>query len=154
FDFEGTPRFYHCTFIVRRSPKRKKAPVLVLAATNTWRAYGGTPFAITPPELLQLWTTGGLKNADAKLPSFDLYRARSGGQGTYQVGLCMPWPAAGPYVLYGEATRYSHLMRAERFTHIWLEREGFDYDLASDVDLHRNPDILDGYRAVMILGHS
>jgi N,N-dimethylformamidase len=154
FDFEGTPRQSHVSFLVRRPPSRPKAPILVLAATNTWRAYGGTPFAVTPPDRMQVWGTGGLPGAAAGLPSFDLYRTHAAGQGTYQIGLHMPWPAAGPYVLYGGPTSYSHLMRAERFLHVWLEQNGYEYDLISDVDLHRDPSVLDGYRVVIINGHN
>jgi hypothetical protein len=45
-------------------------------------------------------------------------------------------------------------MRAERFTHAWLERSGYAYDMATDLDLHRDPSMLLGYRAVIIAGHS
>ena len=107
FTFDGKPRVYHCTFLVRRAPRRRKAPILLVCATNTWRAYNGTPFALTPPELKQVWGTGGY-GRDTGLPSYCLYRAHAAGQGTYQVGLHVPWPAAGPYVLYGGATEYSH----------------------------------------------
>ncbi len=44
FEFEGKARTYHGTFVVRRGPQHQKAPILVLAAANTWRAYSGTPF--------------------------------------------------------------------------------------------------------------
>ncbi|CAN5648252.1 hypothetical protein BH23PLA1_BH23PLA1_13450 [soil metagenome] len=154
FEIDGTPREYHCTFLVRRSPDRPKAPILVLAATNTWRAYSGTPFAPTPEARMQVWGTGGLGGSAPGLPSFNLYRQHVAGQGTYQMGLRMPWPAAGPYVLYGEPTRYSHLMRADRFALAWLESNGYQYDLISDLDLHRDPSILQGYQTFLINGHS
>ena len=141
-------------FIVRRAPRRPKAPLLVLAATNTWRAYNGTAFAVTPVERHQVWGTGGLEKEAHGLPAFNLYRDHAAGQGSYQVGLRMPWPAAGPYVLYGGATKYSHLARAERFTHVWLEEQGYEYDLISDVDLHRDPGILRDYKALVVLGHN
>ena len=35
------------------------APILVIAATNTWLAYRATPFAITPPTLHCFWDCGG-----------------------------------------------------------------------------------------------
>src|SRR6185369_16849054 len=35
FDYEGKPREYHCTFIVRRAPRRRKSPIALLVATNT-----------------------------------------------------------------------------------------------------------------------
>lgn len=77
-----------------------------------------------------------------------------GGQGTYHVGLRMPWPVAGPYVLYGGPTRYSHLMRAERFLHSWLERTGYRFEVMADDDLHRHPERLRDHRVVVLNGHS
>lgn len=154
FDYEGKPRVYHCTFIVRKPARSRKAPILLVAATNTWRAYSGTPFAVTPPELKQVWGTGGHSTGSPSLPSFDLYRGHAAGQGTYQVGLRMPWPAAGPFILYGKDTEYSHLMRADRFLQIWLEREGYDFDLVSDLDLHRDPGMLRSYRTFIVNAHN
>ncbi|HXG47775.1 MAG TPA: LamG domain-containing protein, partial [Methylomirabilota bacterium] len=154
FTLNGRPHLYHTTFLVRRSPRRGRAPLLVLCATNTWRAYSGTPFAANKPELKQVWGTGGGPELPNKPPAFNFYRAHSGGQGTYQQGLRMPWPAAGPYILYGGPTDYSHLMRADRFLHVWLEQTGYDFDVAGDLDFHRDPDQLRHYLAFVINGHS
>jgi len=67
----------------------------------------------------------------------------------------MPWPAAGPQVLYSsKETGYSHLMRGERFLHSWLERSGYEYDVISDLDLHRDPTLPVGYKTVILNGHS
>lgn len=154
FAFEGKPRTCHCTFIVRRAPHRKKAPILLVTATNTWRAYSGTPFAVVPPESHVVWGTGGLGGQVPGLPAYGLYRDHAAGQGTYQVGLRMPWPAAGPYVLYGGPTKYSHLARADRFPQVWLEQQGYDYDVISDLDLHRDPGVLQGYQTFMVVGHN
>jgi hypothetical protein len=154
FAFEGRPRTYDCTFVVRRAPQRRKAPLLVLAATNTWRAYSGTPFALPPEPRHVVWGTGGIERHTRGLPAGNFYRDHAAGQGTYQMGLRMPWPAAGPYVLYGGPTMYSHLARMERFTHVWLEEQGYAYDLISDLDLHRDPDVLRGYQAVLVVGHN
>lgn len=154
FAFEGRPRLYHCTFIVRRAAHRKKAPILLVCATNTWRAYSATPFAITPPNLAQVWTTQGIEKDPHGLPAYCLYRGHAAGQGTFQIGLRIPWPAAGPYVLYGGQTQYSHLARADRFPQTWLEAQGYDYDIISDVDFHRDPALLRGYNVFVIVGHS
>ena len=154
YTVDGKPRLYDCTFVVRRAPHRRKAPILVLAATNTWRAYSGTPFALTPEARHVVWGTGGIERDSRGLPAYNFYRDHASGQGTYQMGLRMPWPAAGPYVLYGGPTMYSHLARAERFNHVWLEEQGYAYDLISDLDLHRDPDVLRGYQAVMVVGHN
>ena len=154
FEYEGKSRQYHCTFIVRRAPRRRKAPILLMMATNTWRAYSGTPFAITPPERHQVWGTGGIEKDSRGLPAYNLYRDHATGQGTYQVGLRMPWPSAGPYVLYGGPTKYSHLSRADRFTQVWLEEQGYEYDMISDLDLHRDPSVLRDYQTFMVVGHN
>lgn len=45
-------------------------------------------------------------------------------------------------------------MRGERFLHVWLEKEGYPFDLASDLDLHQNPNLLQSYKTVFINGHS
>ena len=63
-------------------------------------------------------------------------------------------PPAGPYILYGGKTDYSHLCRADRFLHVWLEHAGYDFDVISDIDLHREPEMLRGYRVFVINGHS
>lgn len=154
YAWEGKPHLYHVTFIVRKAPRRKPAPILFLTATNTWRAYSGTPFAVASPELKQVWGTGGRKNDPTNPPAYCFYRGHAAGQGTYQLGLRMPWPVAGPYVLYGGPTQYSHLMRADRFAQVWLERSGYDYDVITDLDLHQEPGLLRSYQVVVINGHS
>lgn len=154
FRQDGAEHLQHVTFIVRKPRRRRKAPILVLCATNTWRAYSGTPFGKTSAQLKQVFGTGGTDNSPGDPPAFNFYRNHAAGQGTYQMGLRMPWPAAGPYVLYGGPTNYSHLMRADRFAQIWLEQAGYEFDAISDLDLHRDPDQLRGYDVFLINGHS
>ncbi|MEX2172193.1 MAG: N,N-dimethylformamidase beta subunit family domain-containing protein [Pirellulales bacterium] len=45
-------------------------------------------------------------------------------------------------------------MRAECHAHIWLDRNGYDYDVVTELDLHRDPDMLKGYQVLFINGHS
>jgi hypothetical protein len=154
FDLEGKPHLYHVTFIVRKPRRRKPARVLVLCATNTWKAYSGTPFGKNLPDLKQVWGTNGITNNPGDPPAYCFYRGHAAGQGTFQLGFRMPWPVASPYVLYGGQTDYSHLARADRFLHAWLEQSGYDFDVVSDLDLHRDPDMLRDYRVFVINGHS
>ncbi len=77
--------------------------------------------------------TGGPAADTRGLPADNFYRDHASGQGTYQMGLRMPWPAAGPYVLYGGKTKYSHLSRADRFSEVWLREQGYDFDVVSDL---------------------
>ncbi len=154
YERQGKPQIYDLTFLVRRAARRKPAPMLVLCSTNTWRAYNGAPFGVWPESQHAVIGTGGLPNAAGDPPAYCLYRGHAAGQGTYQVGLRMPWPVAGPYVLYGGPTRYSHLMRGERFAQNWLTREGYRFDVAADDDLHREPALLRDYLVVVLNGHS
>jgi N,N-dimethylformamidase len=155
FSLDEKPCVQHATFVVRRPLRRRKAPLLVLAATNTWRAYSGTPFGVNQEEETKpVFGVNGVRNSPGDPPAYNFYRKHAAGQGTYQMGLRMPWPAAGPYVLYGAATGYSHLARADRFLHVWLERAGYAFDVITDLDLHRQPSVLDGYAAFVINGHS
>jgi len=154
FGLDGEQRKYHVTFIVRKARARPKEPILMLCSTNTWRAYSATPFAANVPDR-QLWDTQGLENATEHTPSYSCYRNHRRGQPAYAFGRTMPWPAAGPDVLFStKEVNYSHLMRGERFAHLWLDQNGYGYDVAADYDLHRDPGQLDGYKVLIINGHS
>jgi N,N-dimethylformamidase beta subunit-like protein/concanavalin A-like lectin/glucanase superfamily protein len=124
---------YDMTFVVRRASSKPAAPVLVLCATNTWLAY-------------------------SNFLSYSSYAPHLNGQPTYHRGVRVPWPVASPYgVDYGAGAddpEYSHLVRAELFTHVWLEQQGIEYDAISDYDLDQHPDILGSYRTMFIVGHS
>ncbi len=155
FEIDGQPRLYHVTFVVKKAKGRPKAKILVLAATNTWLAYNSKPFAVTPVGLHHRWGTAGIANSAGNPPTYSCYLNHRAGQPTYQIGVNTPWPDAGPYVLYSaQSVGYSHLMRADRFLHIWLEQNGYDYDVIGDLDLDSDPKLLDGYQVVAINGHS
>lgn len=151
---EGKEYYQHATFIVRRAARRRPAPILVLTSTNTWRAYNAAAFGRPAPGLRQVCGTDGLPNEAGDPPAFSCYRGHAAGPGTYQVGTRMPWPSAGPYLRYGDATDYSHLARADRFAQAWLEREGYDFEVVGDLDLHRDPGRLRRHRVLLINGHS
>ncbi|WP_257458947.1 LamG domain-containing protein [Archangium lipolyticum] len=161
---------YDVTFVVRKPAEAPKNPILVLAATNSWLAYSCTPFvkndtAMSNPR--QRWYPGQPEGLDGppEAPNYNFYRNHHyesvggllcNGQPTYRMGLNLPWPAAAPYYVYSpeDTVGYSHLTRAERFLHRWLKQQGYDFDVLSDFDLQRKPDILQAYPVVIINGHS
>ena len=155
FDFKlnGKPMRYHTSFIVRRPESKPKAPLLVLVSSNTWLAYNSTPFPVNHGSGLINMGTGGLGNSHPKAPRYSCYSDHHNGQPTYKIGMKVPWPAAGPNKTY-IGGGYSHLLRGERFLHLWLDKHGYEYDVITDHDLDRNPDLLKGYKAVLINGHS
>jgi hypothetical protein len=154
FESEGKPHHYPVTFIVNKAKGAAKAPLVLMCSSTTWRAYGGAPFAKNVPDETRNWSTGGQVNDPANPPACCFYRDHANGQPTYKLGLRMPWPVAGPGVRYSApGVGYSHLMRGERFTHTWLEKQGYDFDVITNLDLHRNPALLDDYKALIINGH-
>ena len=155
FDFEidGKPMRYFTTFIVRRPESRPKAPLAVLMSTNTWLAYNSAPFPVNHGQAMTMMGTGGLSTAHPDAATYSGYRDHRNGQPTYKIGLKLPWPAADPNKTYINQS-YSHLMRGERFLHLWLDKQEYEYDVITDRDLDRNPEVLSGYQAVIINGHS
>ncbi|MGB1707963.1 MAG: N,N-dimethylformamidase beta subunit family domain-containing protein, partial [Rubripirellula sp.] len=155
FDFEmdGKPMRYFTTFIVRRPESRPKAPLAVLMSTNTWLAYNSAPFPVNHGQAMTMMGTGGLATTHPDAATYSGYRDHRNGQPTYKIGLKLPWPAADPNKTYINQS-YSHLMRGERFLHLWLDKQGYEYDVITDRDLDRDPKLLDGYQAVIVNGHS
>ena len=155
FDFEidGKPMRYFTSFIVRCPESRPKAPLAVLMSTNTWLAYNSAPFPVNHGQVMTMMGTGGLATTHPDAATYSGYRDHRFGQPTYKIGMKLPWPAAGPNKTYINQS-YSHLMRGERFLHLWLDRHQYQYDVITDRDLDRNPDVLSGYEAVVINGHS
>jgi hypothetical protein len=155
FQLDGEERLYHTMFLVRRAAARPRASIAFLCSTNTWRAYAATPFSPTWRGIKKSIGNNGFDNSPGDPPAFCFYRPHQAGPGTYQIGFRMPWPVVGPYTLMGpDAWDYSHLCRQDRFTQAWLEKEGYDYDVLSDTDLHLDPHILDGYKVLFVVGHS
>ena len=155
FQFDGEERLYHTVFLVLKPAARPKASIAFLCSTNTWRAYAATPFSPTWKGFKKSIGNNGFDNSPGNPPAFCFYRPHHAGTGTYQIGFRMPWPVVGPYTLMGpEAWDYSHLCRQDRFTQVWLETQGYDYDVLSDTDLHLDPQILDGYKVLFVVGHS
>jgi hypothetical protein len=155
FQLGGEERLYHTVFVVRRAASRPKAPIAFLCSTNTWRAYSATPFSPTWKGIKQSIGNNGFENSPGDPPAYCFYRPHRAGQGTYQVGSRLPWPVVGPYTLMGPPEwDYSHLCRQDRFTQVWLETHGYNYDILSDTDLHFDPGILDGYDVLFVVGHS
>jgi N,N-dimethylformamidase len=159
YELGGQQYQYHVTFNVRRAASRPKPQILVLLSTSTWLAYNAAPFP-TAVRGLHAVDTDGLRSCHAQAPAYSCYRDHHHQQPAYYLGMNVPWPVAGPDVLYlSPHYRYSHLMRGELFLHRWLDghygdHEGYDYDVVTDYDLHRDPEMLNGYKTLFINGHS
>ena len=111
-------------FIVKR-PAEDRTAIAVIAATNTWWAYG----------------------------EWGVYQTHLGGNINCYAGLRQP-NAPGRANTHSPGTGYSHLVDAERYLWGWLLEAGYAFDLYTDFDLHSDPALLDTSRILMISGHS
>lgn len=151
----------HHLFIVRPLAGAKAHRILQVAATATWTAYntwGGSNHyqGITGPKRNQYATRVSLERPWCRgftvLPQ-DAPRVPLEVSPPPDVGLRYPhleWAFAhgysNKYASAGWASYDRHFLR-------WAEGAGFAVDLASQHELHFNPDILDGYPCVAFVGH-
>ena len=158
---DGNELAAHHLFIVRPLPGAKPARILQVAASATWTAYntwGGSNHyqGITGPKRNQYATTVSLERPWCRgfvvLPE-DAPRV------PLQVS---PPPGAGPRYPHlewafanGYSNKYASSGWASYDRHFlrWAEGAGFKVDLASQHELHFNPEILDGYACVVLVGH-
>ncbi len=156
-DDNGKTLEHNYTFVVKAPAiKTEPAPILVLAATKTWRAYNWFPFSRNLPHGRHPWGQGNARNLNPghKLPSYCLYRDHSAGQPTYQVGLNLPMPAGDPYRTYRGQELWGQWVANERLVHHWLDRHEYDYEVVTDFDLDADAGVLDGRKTLFIVGHS
>ncbi|WP_295537077.1 N,N-dimethylformamidase beta subunit family domain-containing protein [uncultured Pseudacidovorax sp.] len=156
FELDGREAVYDITFLVRRAADAPPAPLLVLCAMSSWLAYAATPFARnTVDDPVWPRRSTGLPNSHPDAPAYCSYTFHRAGQPSYFTGLRMPWPNASPAALYDPAgSGFAQWTRLERRLHVWLEKEGYDFDLLADLDVHRDPALLARYRTVVVNGHS
>lgn len=158
---DGKPITCHHLFILRPGAGRKPGRILQVAATGTWLAYntwGGSNHyeGITGPERNQFATTVSTQRPWARgfvvLPP-DAPRVpleNSVAPAAIPRYPHMEWAYATghskKYTSSGWASYDSHFFR-------WAERAGYQIDLASQHELHFNPEALSDYDCVVFVGH-
>ncbi len=149
----------HHLFIVRAGAQ--KAPILLLCATGTWMAYncwGGSNHyeGITGEDGRQFspvlssqrpWTRGFCKLPPGAPRTIPETPPPPGDMARYPY---MEWAYA-----YGYSKKYASAGWAtyERHFAVWAEAAGYELDYATLHDLEANPDLLDGYRCAVFVGH-
>ncbi len=148
-------------FIVRPEIGRRPGRILQIAATGTWTAYntwGGSNHyqGITGPGRDQYATTvsierpfcRGFVSLPADAPRVPLEITTPPGMAARYPH--MEWAFANgyskKYASSGWASYDSHFFR-------WAERSGYQVDLATQHQLHYEPDLLSGYDCVVFVGH-
>ena len=152
YQWKGKEAHYDVTFFVRNK-KKGKAPILVVATSNTWAAYNSPSF----PEssTLDFYPIHDAPECAEEPPVYSCYVDHKAGQPAYQFGNRVPWPSASPDILFSEKNiGYSQALRLERNFHLWLDREHYHYDIVSDFEVDEDPDLFEGYQTVALVGHS
>jgi hypothetical protein len=146
-------------FAVRPASPGKEAKILLVAATSTWiaynewggaNAYWGVPDGLTPSTHLSIqrpWSRGFIwaptgaprmtvrnKPVRGAMPRYEMIEY------AFAYGLSKYYAAAG-WALY------------ERLFVEWAEHNGFDVDVITQHDLHFQPEIIEAYPCVALVGH-
>ncbi len=155
--------FDYVPFYVRPAEGEPKAPVLFLAPTNTYLAYGNEKL------INALWDDPHFveKSTDTEIvvrpldqylldhPELgaSIYDRHPDGSGICHSSRLRPLLTMRPQFLmwmHGQARHFS----ADLYLIEWLEANGIPYDVATDEDLHVLGDqLLDGYQVVLTGGH-
>lgn len=151
----------HHFFVVRPTVTTRSGRLLMLLPTATWTAYndwgganhyegvdGPSGDQASPALSLQrpwtrgiLWLPEGAPRICADpLPELGAAPRYPMREWAYSNGFGQYYGAAG----WAQYDR--HFVR-------WADREGYSLDMATQTDLHFRPEILEGYRCVVIVGH-
>lgn len=117
-------------YFLLRAAAQPRSRLAVVASTNTWQAYnrwGGQSFYGS-----DVGKCVGLRSSN-------------------KVSFRRPY-AIGP-TLDIRPNRLAHLVQAEVLIGAWLDRQGIDYDLYADRELHLDPELLEAYDAVVLTSH-
>jgi hypothetical protein len=151
----------HSLFLLRSNARDREKRLLLVSSTGTWSAYnnwGGSNHyeGITGP------------HADRFSPILSIERPLARGfvvlpEEAPRAALPAP-PGAGEAVSYphmewayanGYSKKYASAGWASYEIHFlrWAEAAGYEVDLISQYDLQLRPDVLEGYRCLVFIGH-
>jgi hypothetical protein len=158
---DGVELRTHHLFIVRPIAGAKPDRILQVAATGSWTAYntwGGSNHyqGITGQNRNQYATTVSLER-----PWCRGFVVLPDSAPRVPLEIALPPGAAPryPHMEWAFANGYSNKYASagwasyDRHFFHWAERSGYAVDLASQHELHFDPDILDGYACVVFVGH-
>jgi hypothetical protein len=141
------------------APAKPTAKIAVLASTNTWNAYnhfGGRSNYILASRMID----APIVNSKTDLPRYKLTQYGEWKTAAEFAPLSFDRPEPVNVVPEGdqcgdpiEGRQPCHLAPAEWRLLGWLERQGYDYDLYAEYQLHTGPLNLDAYRVLILSTH-
>ncbi len=158
---DGGRFMQHHFFVVRPTAATRRGRLLMLLPTGTWSAYndwsganhyqgiGGPDGNLAAPVLsLQRPWTRGMVWLPEGAPRISAEPAPELGEAPqYRV---KEWAYANGFGYYYAACGWAQF---DRHFAVWAEREGYQFDMITQTDLHYRPEILDDYRCVVTVGH-
>lgn len=170
-DSDGGEREQQHFFVIRPAAAGKDKKLLLVCATSTWIAYnewGGSNSYWGVPGALPDQGVGPEPGAAVASPRLSIHRPWSRGfvwvpEGAPRCSIDyrVPTNAVPRYPMieyafaYGLSKYYSAAgwaMYERQFFH-WAEREGYALDIITQHDLHFQPQLLDDYECVTLVGH-
>ncbi|WP_158969637.1 N,N-dimethylformamidase beta subunit family domain-containing protein [Chachezhania sediminis] len=151
----------HHFVVVRATPETQRGKILLMLCTGTWTSYndwGGAnhyfgtwgPNGNEPSPHLSLhrpWTRGLLwlpkgaaRVAQPHAPAMNDLTGYPSKEWGYSQGFGQYYAAAG-------------WAQFDRHFAVWAEKEGYDFDIITQTDLHYRPEILDRYSCLVTVGH-
>jgi hypothetical protein len=121
------PDAFYMPFVLRGAPGTARPALVVMSNTFTWQAYNP-------------WGGGSFYKGNHPRAPEDSFETL--------INLARPDLAASSDSPEG------HTGYAEKHIHTYLQRHGIAYDQIADLDLHRDPKALDGYRLLVLNTHS
>jgi len=145
-------------FVVRPARAARRAPIVVLLPTLTYLAYANTqlpyPDVEQRPQGFERWTDPRRELID-RTPGIgrSLYDIHSDGSGVCYASLLRPMPDNRPDFVTDFLGAGRHLA-ADLYLIDWLTECGYEFDVITDHDLHREGvELIDGYRVLLTGSH-
>ena len=158
---DGERFVQHHFVVVRPTAQTRKGKILFMLATGTWTAYndwGGANhyFGTWGPNknegspilsLQRPWTRGmiWLPKGAARITVAPLPDMNNAPRFPSK-----EWGYSGGWGQYYAAAGWAQF---DRHFAVWAEREGYDFDIITQTDLHYRPEILDDYSCLVTVGH-
>ncbi len=164
---------YNLTFLISTKPENygKESDLLVLASSNTWQAYniwGGrsryrnfedpiiTNLTTRLREFIIKYFPEPIKNQVRKIIKSHIVVTQKDHPDAWEfrpLSLKRPHPNCSINQRDVLTPFTSHLAEGEWRLLAWLEQNNFAYDFVSGFELHRDPNILSKYKAVILSTH-
>ena len=149
---DGPEGLSHSFFVVRGNVERSPDGMLLVLSTNTWNAYntfGGTCLYLgaTQVSFERPMVRGFLNRPEA---AYDGRLASIVPEGDPEHHQLQTYLKDGQWPMWSASAGWYNWER--RFVR-WAETNGYHMDVAVNADLEQVPDLLDGYRLLLSVGH-